>query len=112
MNKQENAVQPPAHLSDETKTFWREMVEQYDLKPHHLKLLLAACEAWDEYTTARTAIREKGLTFTPMRGRPMARPEVAIARDARLAFLRALRELNLPGDEVPGDPQAGFSFDE
>jgi hypothetical protein len=65
---------------------------EYDLEPHHVRLLLLACEAHDRCTSARQEIERYGLTYTDRNGLPRTRPEIAIERDARLAFARLLRE--------------------
>src|SRR5689334_16685248 len=91
----ESRQKPPAHLSESTVAWWRAVVRDYDLEPHHLRLLQAACEAWDRYQQARMALAEHGLTFTDEKGMVRARPEAAIERDARTAFARLLRELDL-----------------
>jgi phage terminase small subunit len=77
------------------------VVQTYELEPHHLKLLLAACEAWDRREEARKALRKHGLTYIDRFGQPRARPEVAIERDSRIAFARLLRELDLEGEPDP-----------
>ena len=101
----------PAHLREETQAWWREMVEKYAMGSQHLKLLLAACESWDLYSDAMTVLRAQGLTFKNRFGQPCTRPEVAIMRDAKLAFVRIVRELNLPGD-TPESAQRSFELDE
>src|SRR5829696_1072656 len=53
-----------------------------------LRLLQAACEAWDMCQAARAALALHGLTFLTAAGEPRARPEVAIERDSSLAFAR------------------------
>jgi P27 family predicted phage terminase small subunit len=85
------------------------VVRDYDLEPHHLRLLQAACEAWDRYQQARMALAEHGLTFTDEKGMVRARPEAAIERDARTAFARLVRELDLdvePPSEERSRPPA------
>lgn len=47
---------------------------------------------------ARAALATHGLTFTDAKGMIRARPECAIERDSRVAYLRAMRELNLDVD--------------
>jgi phage terminase small subunit len=71
------------------------VVAEYLLEQHHLRLLQLAAEAWDSAQQARTAIAEHGMTFIDRFGSPRTRPEVAIERDARLAFARLVRELDL-----------------
>ncbi len=38
---------------------------------------------------------KKGLTYTDRFGAPKSRPEVGIARDSKIVFMRAMRELAL-----------------
>jgi hypothetical protein len=87
-------AEPPGHLSDAIKAWWRQVVTEYDLEAHELLVLQAAAEAWDRCEEARLAIAEHGLTYEGPHG-PRPRPEVAIERDARIAFARLVRELNL-----------------
>lgn len=86
----------PPHLSTEAKSWWRSVVEEYDLEPHHLRLLQCAAEAWDRMQQARKAIWDHGgLTFTDAGGNLKAHPAVSIEKDARIAFARLVRELDL-----------------
>src|SRR5256885_16891262 len=99
--------QGPRHLEAATAAWWVSVVTTWELDEHHVRLLTLACEAYDTAVTARKVIATKGLTFKDRFGQPKPRPEVAIERDARIAFARLLRELDLdvepPGDE-PGPP--------
>ena len=52
----------PAHLTPETATWWRSVVTDYELEPHHVRLLTATCEAWDRLQQARETIDRDGLT--------------------------------------------------
>ena len=85
-------MKAPAHLAPETRKWFAEFVTTYQLEPHHLRLLQLAAEAWDRCQEARAAIARDGLIALTT-GRPHA--GVAIERDARLAFARLLRELDL-----------------
>jgi P27 family predicted phage terminase small subunit len=89
----------PAHLSKDASAWWGEVVRDFNMEPHHLRLLQAACEAWDRCQQARRAVAEQGLTFTDASGVIKANPAVSIERDARTLFARLVRELNL--DEEP-----------
>lgn len=90
------SIDPPAHLSAEAAAWWREVLRDYDLEPHHLRLLQAAAEAWDRMQQARKALADHGaLTFTDPNGNIRAHPCVAMERDARVAFARLVRELDL-----------------
>jgi len=75
--------------------WWRNVLAEYALEQHHLHLLEAAAGAWDRMCEARSAIAEHGLTYCDERGMVRARPEVSIERDARIAFARIVRELDL-----------------
>ncbi len=87
--------EPPAHLRPETANWWRSVLDDYQLEPHHLRLLHLACESWDRCQQAREEIDRDGLTIRTGDGGLKAHPAVAIERDARLAFARLVRELDL-----------------
>jgi len=93
--KQDSA---PPHLRPETAGWWRSVVAEFELEPHHLRLLRLACEAWDRGQESREAIAEHGSVFVDRFGQPRARPEIAIERDSRISFARMLRELALDVD--------------
>ena len=85
---------PPTHLSQEAKRWWVDVVARFGIESHRYQTLQAACEAWDLSQLARRAL-SKGLSYKDAKGQWRARPEVAIARDARTAYLRAVRELKI-----------------
>ncbi|HWP23511.1 MAG TPA: P27 family phage terminase small subunit [Candidatus Binatia bacterium] len=86
----------PKHLKPATREWYERICSEYELEPHHLKILQIAAEAWDTYERARDVISKHGMTFVNEKfGDVKPRPEVAIMQNSRLAFLRALRELNL-----------------
>jgi phage terminase small subunit len=66
----------------------------FRFQPEDLKILTLALEAWDRCVQARESLAEHGTTFVDRFGQPRARPEVAIERDSRLAFLRLMRALD------------------
>ena len=90
-----NTPDPPAHLRLETADWWRTVLADYELEQHHVRLLHLACEAWDRGQQAREAMDRDGLTIGTGDGGLKAHPAVAIERDARLAFARLVRELDL-----------------
>ena len=95
-------IAPPRHLSKCAASWWQDVTADYSLEAHHLKLLQAACEAWDTMQAARRALSDHGgLTFTDASGNIKAHPAVAMQRDARVAFARLVRELDL---DVAGAP--------
>jgi phage terminase small subunit len=87
---------PPAHLSAEMRAWWGAVTIDYDLEDHHRKLLQVAAESWDLAQRARLELEQAGsLTHTDRFGGVRPRPEIAVMRDARTSFMRALRELAL-----------------
>ena len=95
MKRDSPNVMPPPHLAPATRRWWVQVRAGWDLEEHHLKLLTLAGEAWDRAGQAREALQKHGLIFVDRFGQPRSRPEVAIERDARLAYARMLRELDL-----------------
>jgi P27 family predicted phage terminase small subunit len=94
---------PPAHLSPEAADWWRQTVAAYELEPHHLKILEAACDAWDRLVTARAEVLRDGSTIEGARGKKQ-HPAVAVERDSRTAFARLVRELDLDEPMPPSSP--------
>ena len=88
-------MKAPRHLNPATRKWWSSVVAEYELEPHHIRLLTLAAESWDRCVEAREAIAKHGLTFVDRHGSPRARPEVGIERDSRIGFSRLLRELAL-----------------
>jgi P27 family predicted phage terminase small subunit len=92
------------------KEWWGSVTAERGLAHHHLRLLEAACGAWDRMVEARKAVAEHGLTYSSKDGDPRPRPEVAIERDARIAFARLVRDLGLdtpipqPRNEIGWQP--------
>ena len=101
-------IKAPQHLARATKKWFREVVAEWNLEEHHVRILVAACESWDRCTQAREVIDREDLTYEDRFGAPRARPEVGIERDNRLAFLRSVRELDLDKEPPtqPGRPRA------
>ena len=100
---------PPAHLSAEAAAWWRQVLRDYELEPHHLRILQCAGEAWDRMQEARRDLATHGsLTFTTAAGTIRAHPSVGIERDCRTGFARMVRELGLDVDEpfTPTRPPA------
>jgi phage terminase small subunit len=96
---------PKAPSSENAREWWRSCLEAYVLEDHHLRLLQLAAESWDRCQEARIILARDGVVFTDDRGNVRAHPAVSIERDARLAFARLLRELDLDV-ELPSEPRA------
>jgi len=90
---------PPGHLSPASAAWWGELVQAFHFEPHHLRLLQAACEAWDQAQEARALVEREGPTYKDRFGQPKAHPAVDIERKSRDSFRLLLRELAL--DVIP-----------
>lgn len=107
-----SAVQkPPKHLQKNTQIWFKSVLEEYELEPHHVQLLTLAAEAWDRACAAREVIDKDGLTYLDRFGQPKARPEVGIERDSRIGFARLLRELALDVEEPVEAPRMARTRD-
>jgi P27 family predicted phage terminase small subunit len=96
----------PAHLAESTRAWWRAVVRDYQLEPHHLRLLQAASECWDRLQQARELLARDGLVTEGREGGLRPHPAIAIERDARTGFARLLRELDLDV-EPPASSRSG-----
>lgn len=98
----------PQHLQPATRSWFAAVLRDYELEPHHVRLLQLAGESWDRCTQARELLDRDGLTVPTGDGGLKAHPAVGIERDARLAFARLVRELDLdveaPSSERRGPP--------
>ena len=81
-----------------------EIVSDYDLQPHHLKLLEAACRCWDRLTEAQVRVRADGAYVAGHGGVLRTHPAVVVEKDCRVQFCRILREADLDGTPEP-DPR-------
>lgn len=93
---------PPRHISKAMRTWLASVADRYEIAEQHFKILVLAAEAWDRCQAARAILQKQGLTYRDRFGAPRTRPEVAVERDSRTAFLRCLRELALE-NEAPDD---------
>ena len=90
----------PGHLSVEAAEWFESCVKSYELEPHHLKLLVFACEALDRAMEARRRIEADGAFFTNRFGEPRAHPAINVERDCRMWFARLVRELGLSDEDI------------
>lgn len=99
----------PAHLQPATQAWWDSIHEHFDLDEVLLPTLQLACETWDRYSEAREALAKSGTVYTDRFGQPKKRPEVDVEKEARIGYLRAMRELGLdidgPSEEAPRPPE-------
>jgi phage terminase small subunit len=96
-----STIKPPGHLTPESQKWWTGVYDEYDLQPHHIKLLTLAAESHDRATQAREAIAEYGLFYNDRFGAPRKHPAVSVAEAATIAFARLCRELDLSEDSAP-----------
>ncbi len=85
----------PKHLKAASKRLWRAVLEQYELSDPELDVLRLALEARDRCEQARLILAEEGPIYHDRFGSPRKHPAVAIEENARLACIRAWRELSL-----------------
>lgn len=89
--------EPADHLTEESATWWRDVLSEYDLATHQVPVLQAACEAWDQSQDARRQVEAEGAVYTDRFGQPKQHPAAKVALDARTQFARLVRELALDG---------------
>jgi phage terminase small subunit len=97
-------MKTPSHLRPATKRWFAEMSGLYAMEPQHLELLTLAAEARDRAEQARARIAQDGA-YVEGRYGLRAHPAIAVERDARLAFARLVRELQLDDQQPPGAPR-------
>ena len=95
MVKISKAMEPPEYLRTKTKKWFKEVVQNYMLESHHIKLLTLCCEALDTAETAREEILEHGAFYKDRYENPRANPAINVARDSMTIAARLIRELNL-----------------
>jgi P27 family predicted phage terminase small subunit len=88
-------LKAPRHLQASTRRWWEAVASDWQLEEHHLRLLTLAAEAWDRCKQAREQVAREGLTVETKAGGPRLHPCVRVEQDARLAFARMIRELDL-----------------
>jgi hypothetical protein len=93
----------PPHLSAGSAGLWDRLVADYNLTGDDaaLAVLQSALEAKDRADKARAILDKEGLTTAGDRGGQKAHPCCAIERDARAAFLAAMRFLKLEATPPP-----------
>lgn len=97
------SISAPSHLKPDTRAWFQQVISDYELEDHHVRLLTLAGEAWDRGAQARIAIEKHGLTYSDRFDAPRKRPEVSIEAESRIAFARLVRELDLDVDPPSPD---------
>jgi len=83
-------MQPPKHLTIESKRTWRRVANEYDLTPDAQMLLRGALENWDRAQAARELVNSEGLVRNGRR-----HPAVDVEKQAYGLFQRFWRQLGL-----------------
>jgi len=92
---------PPAHLAAPEAKLWRELAAEYSFSdPASLALLQSAMESHGRARKCREAVDADGETVLDRFQQVKPHPLLAAERDARAAFLQAMRLLRL---DVAGD---------
>jgi phage terminase small subunit len=97
----------PAHLSESTKAWLRQLEAAYPLEPEKQQLALAAANALDRAEGARQRVEQDGPFIDDRFGQVKPHPAVNVERDARAAFVRTVRALDLPMYTKPGFKAGG-----
>jgi phage terminase small subunit len=87
---------PPSHIEPVEAALFRELVKTFAIDDAgSISLLTTAMEAHQRMRHARERIDKDGEVINGRFDQLVAHPAVAIERDARDAFLRSMRALNL-----------------
>jgi hypothetical protein len=100
----------PNHLRPDTKLWYSNVLLDFELEPHHERLLQLAAEAWDRSQAARVILDKDGLVLESRQG-VKPHPCIAIERDSANRFAALIKQLELDVDEPkrgPGRPATGY----
>lgn len=87
---------PPKGLSNEARTLWRRLRNDYAIEDAAgLHLLATALQAFDRMRDAQALIAKHGICTPDRFGQLRANPATTIERDSRAAMLASLKALNL-----------------
>ena len=83
-------------LSKESTKIFNEVATAYAITdPAGVLILQTACESFDLMRLAQKSVHKFGVVTTDERNRPKANPACSVERDARAAFLQAIRLLKI-----------------
>lgn len=90
---------PPENLSQEAREWWGRIIKDYEIEDEAgLFLLQTALEAFDRMRAAQRQIEADGLTIKDRWDQLKPHPLIPAERDARSAFMAALKQMNLTFD--------------
>ena len=91
-----SAAPPPKHLKEPERTLWTDLNAQFAFSDAaSLAILASALEAHARSRRCREAIDTAGESVRDRFGQVKPHPLLSAERDARAAFLAAMRALNL-----------------
>ena len=97
---------PPSDLSADAARRWSAIVAEFAVvDAAGLELLHAAFRSYDLSQTLAAVIAKDGPTFRDRFAQPRSHPLLPALRDARAAYLHALRSMNF--DATPTHPRTG-----
>jgi len=97
--------EPPEHLGQAAKAWFRQIVREFDFETEaEWKLLEEAAGCVDRLEQCRRAIRRHGLLVKGGSGGLKPNPATVIERDCRVLLCRITRELRL-GEPAQEDPR-------
>jgi len=99
--------QPPKHLSIASKRWFRAVVDEWQMSPSDIKVLVLACEALDAAEAARATLETEGKFYKDeIKGVIRAHPAVLVARDQAALASRLIKDLRLdfPAPRPVGRP--------
>jgi hypothetical protein len=98
-------AKPLPHLSEAAATWLRSIEAGWELDIHDRALAHMAAEAKDRAESARVILERDGVIVTDRFAQPKAHPAVRIEAEARAAFARLIRQLDLDADPTPPPPR-------
>jgi P27 family predicted phage terminase small subunit len=105
MSAPASKLEPPDHLSEESRRLWRQVTEENSIDAAAYPILLTYFEARDRREDARADIKENGAIYKDRFGAPKMNPSVAIERDQTLIMHRAFRLLGFDQEARGGSNQ-------
>jgi P27 family predicted phage terminase small subunit len=88
--------QPPSHLGGPERQIWAGVFRDFDLSTEMaIAVLTSALEAHQRARECRETILQEGMTVEGRDGQTKPHPLLSVERDARAAWLAAIRALGL-----------------
>src|SRR3954454_20623503 len=97
--------EPPGELGEAGRGFWTSIVSKYDLDPHEVEVLHAACSTLDLIVELDGVVRAEGATLLGGENGLRLHPVVAELREQRQTFSRLVAVLRIPDADTGSRPQ-------